>query len=148
MNQRRARAAGRLAAVEALEPRALLTVGAGSGAATVASPPAQVTATATGLQDFFVKFVGTATPAQEQATIRDAGGSVVTSYPDGLTLVAAGAHTSEGAAIGELRTSPLVAYTQANSLIHDAATTVIPNDPGFPYSWGLNNANNVDIDAP
>ncbi len=76
------------------------------------------------------------------------GGSVVTAYPDGLMLIAAGSQIDASVAIRELRTSSSVVYVQANSVIHDEATTVIPNDPGFPYSWGLNNANNVDIDAP
>lgn len=26
--------------------------------------------------------------------------------------------------------------------------SVTPNDPGLPSQWGLNNSNNVDIDAP
>ncbi len=33
-----------------------------------------------------------------------------------------------------------------NSSIHAAAVT--PNDPYYTQLWGLNNANNVDIDAP
>src|SRR5262249_2753219 len=54
--------------------------------------------------------------------------------------------TDPAAALGDLRASVGVRYAEADGLVHVDAT--IPNDPQFGKLWGLNNPNNVDIDAP
>src|SRR5207248_320139 len=65
--------------------------------------------------------------------------------PDGPAVVALAAGVSPSAALSRLAADPAVAYAEPDATIRAAG---IPNDPYFPLQWGLNNANNVDIDAP
>ena len=135
-------------AVESLELRTLMATVASATSATVNLTSTSSNSGAMDLQSFFVRFSAAASMGQEQAAIKAVGGSVATSYPDGLILVDVAPTASVTAAIARIKASSLVTYTLPNSLIHDAVATVYPNDPGFPSEYALNNVNNVDIDAP
>ena len=99
------------------------------------------------LTDFFVQFKSTVSARLTNVVIRAVGGSVTQTYPDGTKLVEVANHAAVDRAVQRLSRSPLVVYSQANTAIKVAAA-VYPNDPTFGYAWGLNNANDVDIDAP
>ena len=146
MNHRTARSSRRTFRFETLESRALLAGGVASSPAlaAVAAPASELGAVSSRV---FVKFNATASLAQENAVIHSTGGSLSLVYPDGLTLIQLGNEAEVASAIKQLEANSLVVYAQADQEIHDAAA-VYPNDPGFPYEWGLNNANNIDIDAP
>ena len=128
MSRRQARPARRLLSLEPLEARALLAAGTTSTA------------------DFFVRFKATATVAQEAAAVAAVGGTTAATYPGGPTLVRVADPADVAGAVAGLRSSPLVDYAEADATVR--AASIYPNDPAFAYSWGLNNANDVDIDAP
>jgi subtilisin family serine protease len=71
---------------------------------------------------------------------------ITQSFPDGSDVVALRSGVAPAIAIGILKGDTQVAYAQPNSTIQ--ATDVNPNDPYYPLQWGLNNPDNVDIDAP
>ncbi len=50
-----------------------------------------------------------------------------------------------GAALATLKNSPLVEYAEPDLILHALA---VPNDPQFNQLYGLNNANDADMDAP
>lgn len=50
-----------------------------------------------------------------------------------------------GAAIAVLKASPLVEYAEPDVILHQLA---VPNDPRFGELYGLQNANDADMDAP
>ena len=100
------------------------------------------------LTSIFVRFTASTTPAQQAAALRTLHASVVTSYPDGPELVALGRGITPSAAIKQLDASKSVVYAAADSTIHAESTPFYPNDPAFGQLWGLNNPDNVDIDAP
>ena len=110
--------------------------------------PAPYLAPSVTASQVFVKFAATATTVEEGAAIRAVGGTTVTTYPDSLQLVQLAPGSDVATTVKKLESRSGVSYASANSVIHTEAATVTPNDPGYPYEWGLNNANNVDIDAP
>src|SRR5438105_2764093 len=73
------------------------------------------------------------------------GGWVAQTFPDGTDVVGLSAGVDPAAALGRLKADPAFAFAEPDSPIQAAG---IPNDPRFPLEWGLNNGNNVDIDAP
>jgi subtilisin family serine protease len=95
-----------------------------------------------------LRFSPTATASEEQSVLSPFRAAVLTTYPDGPELVRLGEGIAPDAALRSLQSNPEVLYAQADSTIHASALPVIPNDPSFGQLWGLNNANNVDIDAP
>jgi thermitase len=105
--------------VEGLEVRALLS----------ASPADEI----------FVKFAAT-DPARTQAA--------VTTYPSGDELLSLGSGVTPSTAIGRLQGETGVVYATPDSIIHTESTPFYPDDPDLSQDWGLNQANNVDIDAP
>ena len=123
--KRPARASGRSILVEPLEPRTLL-----SG------------------DDLFVRFAAGESASAQRSVLEALGASVVTKYPDGPELISPGKGISAASAIQKLDTNPGVVYAAPDSTIHIASTPALPNDTNFGQLWGLNNANNVDIDAP
>ena len=127
--KRLARAARRRSSssVEPLELRALLS-----------AAPAEI----------FVRFASGDPAARQSAELASVHASVVTSYPDGPDLVRLGSGVTPSAAIGRLRSEPGVVYAQADSTIHIESTPIDPDDPAFSQDWGLDQANNIDIDAP
>lgn len=146
MIRRPGRPARRLPGLEALEPRALMSVGSAPGVS-VAIGPVPPVAPAASQTQVFVKFAATATPRQQAAAVAAVGGTTITEYPGSLDLVQLRVGADVAAAIRTLEARPSVAYAATNDTIHVAAA-VTPNDPGYPYNWGLNNPNDVDIDAP
>ena len=142
MDPRRARGAHRPFSAEGLEPRTLLSTSGVASQAEVGS------AVASGqLTDFFVRFKSTTSARQSNLAIRAVGGTVTQTYPDGSRLVEVANQAAVNRAVVRLSGNPLVVYAQANTEIK-VASAVYPNDPTFGYSWGLNNINDVDIDAP
>jgi subtilisin family serine protease len=95
-----------------------------------------------------LRFSPTATASEQQAVLSPFRASVLTNYPDGPEVIQLGEGIAADAAIRSLQSNPEVLYAQADSTIHASALTITPNDPTFGQLWALNNANNVDIDAP
>ncbi|SIO44286.1 protein of unknown function [Singulisphaera sp. GP187] len=125
-----ARRAGRAAATlrfEVLEPRTLL-----NGSTT---------------DDLFVRFKPNLSGGTIQTALATVGASVVEQYPSGPMLISVRPGSDSSRLLQWFRASPLVSYAEPNASIH-AAATLTPNDPSYNQLWGLNNANNVDIDAP
>jgi len=128
-----------------LDQRTLLTSGLGSTlAAAQISPASQTTP---GPNRLFVRFNSATSASQESAVLGSVGGTVSIAYPAGLNLISLDPTVSRTRAIKQLEASPVVVYAEPDAMIHSSAA-VVPNDPGFPYQWGLNNVNNVDINAP
>jgi thermitase len=122
---------------EVLEPRALLSADALKNP-TVMGPDAT--------ESLLVRFADRVAPARVQATLRAVRGHVVEQFPDGPALVALDPGFDLATALARLRRNPRVVYAEADGPIQDSA--IIPNDPSFTSQWGLNNSNDVDIDAP
>lgn len=99
-------------------------------------------------ESLLLRFAPSSTPAQEQSALASVGASVTTTYPDGPDLILLDAGVNPAGAIRSLNANPAVVYAEADATIHASAVPVSPNDPGFGQLWGLNNANNVDINAP
>ena len=125
--------------IETLEIRSLLS-GPDPGALPIAYPGYLV--------NLLVRFNPDATASEQQAALSPLRASVLTSYPDGPELIRLGEGIGADAALRSLQSNPEVLYAQADSTIHASSLPVVPNDPSFGQLWGLNNANNVDIDAP
>lgn len=92
-----------------------------------------------------VRFADSAPGSSRQAVLSGLGATAVRTFPDGPTLlsVAAGSGAS---ALAILRARPDVLYAEADTAI--APLAAIPNDPSFGSQWGLNQTNDVDVDAP
>jgi subtilisin family serine protease len=125
--------------LEDLESRTLLSVEA-SGAM---FGPVSISSAA---QTILVRFVPNTPASQIQSDLAAVGGRIIQSFPDGPSVVALAPWSSAAAALGRLSSDPGVLYADANAPLH--AQEVSPSDPMFGRLWGLNNANNVDIDAP
>ena len=147
MTPRQSRSAHRRFECEGLEPRTLLATSGGATLAEVGPAVGSHSTDTPDLDEFFVKFQANRTPRQTSAAIRAVGGTVVATYPDGTQLVEVASHAAVERAVQRLSDNPHVVYAQANATIQVAAA-IYPNDPTFGYSWGLNNPNDVDIDAP
>jgi subtilisin family serine protease len=96
--------------------------------------------------DLLVGFVPQAGAAAISAALASVGGVVSQAFSDGSDLVALPAGLDPSAALGRLKADPAVAYAEADGPI--AAASIMANDKYFPLQWGLNNGDNVDIDAP
>lgn len=124
-----ARRAGRAAATlrfEALEPRTLL-----SGSTT---------------DELFVRFKPNLSGGTIQTALATVGATVVEQYPSGPALVSVRPGFDRQRVLQWLQLNPLISYAEPNASIH--AESFTPNDPYFSQHWGLNNSNDVDIDAP
>ena len=132
-------AARRRLLVEALEPRTLLS-GNPDGMRPLPNPGPNTS--------IFVRFTATDPASARHAALRAIGASVVTAYPDGPELISLGDGISPDAAIEKLRSDPGVVYAAPDSTIHAESVPIYPDDPALGQLWGLNNSNNVDIDAP
>ena len=127
--------------LEVLETRALL-----NGDLSVASP-ASLSDPAS---DLLVRFVPGASAAAIQADLAAAGAYLVQTYPDGGLLVAPAPGDDTTLAQQRLQQDADIVYAEANATFQAQAKSpaLIPNDVAFGLQWGLNNAGNVDIDAP
>jgi thermitase len=126
--KRTVRASRRRLAVESLEARSLLS----------ASP----------LDEIFVRFNASVPAARQAAEIASVDASVVTSYPDGPELLSLPSSAAASSAISRLEADSGVVYATPDSTIHIASTPFYPDDTDFSQDWGLDQANNIDIDAP
>lgn len=126
--KRNVRSSRRRISVEALEARSLLSVSAAD--------------------EVFVRFAATTPPAEQAAELASVDASIVTAFPDGPDLLSIKAGYSPTAAVSKLEGDPGVVYSTPNSTIHIASTPFYPDDPALPQDWGLNQYNNIDIDAP
>ena len=125
--------------VEALDSRALLSVGA-QGLWPLANPSSTDT--------LLVQFAQSSTPDQQSSLLASFRGSVVSKVADGPELVQIGEGFDLSAIVKSVQGASGVLYAQANSTVQASALAVTPDDPSFGTQWGLDNANNVDIDAP
>jgi thermitase len=126
--KRIARTSRRRLSVEPLESRSLLS--------------------ASSADEIFVRFSASDPTAKQAAELASVGGSIVTSYPDGPELVRLRSGVNPSVAVGRLEADAGVTYATLDATIHIASTPFIPNDMDFSQDWGLNQANNIDIDAP
>jgi thermitase len=126
--KRNVRASRRRLAVEPLEARSLLSASASD--------------------EVFVRFGATDPASERAAELASVDGSIVTAYPDGPDLISLGGGVTPSAAIARLEAEPFVTYATPNSTIHIASTPFYPDDPDISQDWGLNQFNNIDIDAP
>jgi subtilisin family serine protease len=136
---RTARRALRALRLEALEPRRLPSAsvqGVNAGPPQPASPA----------DTLMVRFAAGVPAASAQAELAAVGGRVLQSFPDGPSVVALAPGVSPSAAIATLRADRQVLYAEPDGTIH--GTDINPTDPMFGALWGMNNPNNVDIDAP
>jgi thermitase len=135
-----------------LDVRALLSVGTG---ATVAAsfprpdgPPAA--------DRLLVKFQPNTTTATDDSLLAATGTSILSAFPDGLTVVETGLSIDPAQALQQFKSSPLVVYAEPDSTLKvaDTADTLptvapsYPTNPAFGQQWGLNSPGNMDIDAP
>ena len=127
--KRIAKASRRRLAVESLESRTLLSL-------------------ATASLDAFVRFGAGDSTSQQQADLSAVGASIVTTYPDGPDLIQLRSGSSVSSAVARLSSDPGVVYATPDSIIHTESVPFYPNDPEFSQLYGLNQANNIDIDAP
>ena len=134
--------------LETLEVRALLSVG--SGAAVFPQPEVAPAA-----DRLLVKFQPGTTAAAEDSLLATTGTTVVSSFPDGPTIIQTGLGVDPAQALNQFQASSLVVYAEADSTLKLADTTTLPTvAPSYPTNqkfgqqWGLNNPGNVDIDAP
>ncbi len=93
-----------------------------------------------------VGFLSGTSSLVEQKLLNSVHAQWITSYPGGPSLAEAASTAARDAAIAELSRAPAVRYAEPDSTIHVDAT--IPDDPAFSKQWGLDNPNDVDIDAP
>ena len=82
-----------------------------------------------------------------RAALKGVGGQLVSSSADGPSVVSLTGNGSlnPSAALSRLNANRAVVYAEMDSTIQAAG---VPNDPYFSNQWGLDNSNNVDIDAP
>lgn len=118
--------------LEPLEPRTLLTTDSLLG--TQASPNPALS--------LLVRFLPDAPVASIVSSI---GGKIDESFPDGPTVITLNPGADRATTLNLLHSNPEVAYAEADQSVHVQA---VPNDPYFSLQWGLNNINDVDIDAP
>jgi subtilisin family serine protease len=123
--------------LEVLESRTLLSVGQGNVEPSLAPEPAST---------LLVRFAPDTPDSAAEALFSVLGAQEGASFPDGPTIVSLPIGADVNAALAWLRSDPLVVYAEANQTLH--LEDIYPGDPFFTSEWGLNNPNDVDIDAP
>ena len=91
-------------------------------------------------------FVADAPEARARAAQRGVGGQIEETHPDGADVVAFPSGADRTVGLGRLRRKPRVLFTEPDETIR--ASAFVPNDPSFGSQYGLNNPNDVDLDAP
>jgi thermitase len=138
--------------LEMLDVRALLSVGS---VATLAAVFPQPEAAPAALR-LLVKFQPGTTATAENSLLATTRTTVLSSFPDGPTIIQTGLGVDPAQALSQLQASSLVVYAEADSTLKLADTTTTlptvapsyPTNQKFAQEWGLNNPGNVDIDAP
>lgn len=97
--------------------------------------------------DLFVRFQDGTPQSAIQGAFQTLKATLEQSYPNGPDLISVGQGVDPNLALRWLNADPYVRYAEANAPVHQSAA-FIPNDPSFGSQWGLNNGNDVDIDAP
>ena len=94
-----------------------------------------------------VKFTSNTGSKSRARSLNAAGLTATAQFPlvPGLTLAQTTPGLTINQTIANLSQDPNVAYAEPDYIVNFAAT---PNDTDFTTQWGLNNANDADIDAP
>src|ERR1051326_2863107 len=92
--------------LETLEVRALLSVGSGAAPAAVFPQPKAAPAA----DRLLVKFQPGIPAAAENSLLATAGTSVLSSFPDGPTIIQTGLGVDPAQALNQFQASPLVVY--------------------------------------
>jgi hypothetical protein len=102
------------------------------------------------LDEAMVRFVPGAAAAARAAAHAAVGATVLNRYATiaGLEHVKLPPGLSVQAAIELYQRNPIVLYAEPDFIVQTTVVPVVPNDPQFGSLWGLNNANDADIDAP
>ncbi|RUL83963.1 S8 family serine peptidase [Tautonia sociabilis] len=132
--------------VEAFESRTLLsTLASPPGSEDVPIPAADVEAS----RGLLVRPIDGVASGLVQRFYRALGATVQRSYPDGPTLLQLPSQRARDAAVSLLASRPWVEYAEPDGpLIQADGGRVVPNDPSFGQLWGLDNASDLDINAP
>jgi subtilisin family serine protease len=101
---------------------------------------------ADGTNDLFVRFTSTTSAATIQQVFGTLHATLLQTFVDGPDYISIPSSVDESAALAWLKADPDVMYAEADGTIQ--ASAISPNDPDFSQQWGLNQSNNVDIDAP
>jgi subtilisin family serine protease len=130
--------------VESLEARALMTVGTGP----LASGPWAAVEPVKAATTLLVRFASTASSDQINNDLAPFGGRVVTTYPDGPSVVALPPWADTGADLSLLKGDAGVVYAEADATFHASGVQasggpVTPNNPGYSQEWGMSL-----VDAP
>ncbi len=99
------------------------------------------------VHSLLVGLEGSPTNRDVQLALWAVKGQVETYRPDGPSLVALDPSTDVDTAIERLSTSRGIRYAERNAPIQASAVSPV-SDRNFSQLWGLNNTNDVDIDAP
>jgi thermitase len=94
-----------------------------------------------------VRFKDTAQADSIALTLGSLGATVSRSYADGPDHIVLGPGVAQWRALQVLKADPDVTYAEADGTFR-VAGAVAPNDAKLSQLWGLNNANDVDINAP
>ena len=94
-----------------------------------------------------VRFLAGTPIAVRQTAAENLHATFGQSSPDGPIQFTLGSGIAPSAAVAQLQANPYVVYAEENSRI-EATATITPTDPSYSSEWGLNQSNDVDIDAP
>ena len=92
-----------------------------------------------------VRFNDSSSSQDRQKALNQVQGYVKVSLTNGPSVVSLGQGIDASTALAELKTNPSVSYAVANRALDLSS---VPNDPSYSQQWGLNQSNNIDINAP
>lgn len=124
---------------EVLEARTLLSATPWPG--TSWSPPVAAVS-----ETVLVRFLDGLPAGVAESAIGALGAQVARAFPDGPLQLSLRRGLPASDAARWLENTGVVCYAEADGTIQ--ATATLPNDPRFVGEWGLNQSNDVDINAP
>ena len=139
--------------VETLDQRALLSSLAYGWAGAIFPR----TDTSSSPNRLLVRFRNEVSSAERDSLMTSAGVRPVSQFPGGSLVVEVGLGINPDAALRILQAHPRsVVYAEANGELRASVlaeplpvvSPIYPSEPLFAQQWGLNNGNDVDIDAP
>ena len=96
-----------------------------------------------------VRFRDSSSGQAQQDAINQLRAYVKVTLTDGPSILNLGQGIAAEDALTELRANPIVAYAVANRSLGTASvSTPAVNDSSYSQQWGLNQSNNIDVDAP